>query len=89
MIKIVSKPAGLKQPWIHGDPEYRRPEGPHLADLRQGHGDAVELVLTGAGNQGFLRGAEAQAEDVLFVGLTGIIALWVHRNLPKTQDSYQ
>lgn len=26
----------------------------HLADLCQGHGDAVELVLAGAGNQGFL-----------------------------------
>jgi hypothetical protein len=26
----------------------------HLADLCQGHGDAVELVLIGTGNQGFL-----------------------------------
>ena len=39
----------------------------HLADLRQGHGDAVELVLAGAGDQRFLGGAEAQAEHVLFV----------------------
>lgn len=61
----------------------------HLADLRQGHGDAVELVLTGGDNQGFLRGAEAHAEDVLFVRLTRVIALRVHRNLPRIQDSYQ
>lgn len=26
----------------------------YLADLRQGHGDAVELVLTGADEQSFL-----------------------------------
>lgn len=26
----------------------------YLADLCQGHGDAVELVLAGAGNQDFL-----------------------------------
>jgi hypothetical protein len=25
----------------------------YLADLRQGHGDGVELVLVGAGDQGF------------------------------------
>ena len=61
----------------------------HLADLRQGHGDAVELVLAGAGDQRLLRGAEAHAEHVLFVWLTWVIALWIHRNLPKTQDSGQ
>lgn len=58
----------------------------HFADLGQGHGDAVDLVLTGAGNQGFLRGAEAHAQNVLFVRLTWVIALWVHRNLLKTQN---
>lgn len=61
----------------------------HLADLRQGHGDAVELVLAGAGDQRLLRGAEAHAEHILFVRLTWVIALWIHRNLPKTQDSGQ
>lgn len=61
----------------------------HLADLRQGHGDAVELVLTGGGDQGFLGGAEAHADDVLSVRLTRVIALWVHGNLPKMQDRYQ
>lgn len=47
----------------------------HLADLRQGHGDAVELVFAGAGNQGLLWGAEAHAEDILFIRLTWLIAL--------------
>lgn len=28
-------------------------EEAHLADLCQGHGDGVELVLAGAGDQGF------------------------------------
>lgn len=28
-------------------------EEAHLADLCQGHGDGVELVLVGAGDQGF------------------------------------
>lgn len=60
-----------------------------LADLHHGHGDAVELVLTGAGDEHFLGGAEAQAEDVLFVRLTRVVALQVHRNLPKMQDSSQ
>lgn len=42
-------------------------EEAYLADLCQGHGDGVELVLVGAGNQGFFRWAEAQAQNVLFV----------------------
>ena len=61
----------------------------HLADLRQGHGDAVELALAGAGDQRLLGGAEAHAEHVLFVRLTRVVALWIHRNLPETQDGSQ
>lgn len=75
---VTSLQAGRKRCWET-----------HLADLHQGHGDAVELVLAGAGDQHFLRGAEAHAEHVLFVWLTRVIALWVHRNLPKTQNSGQ
>lgn len=74
----------MKKVWTEALPGKTR-----LADLCQGHGDAVELVLIGAGNQGFLRGAEAQAEDVLLVRLTRVIALQVHRNLPEMQDSCQ
>lgn len=62
-------------------------EHTHLADLCQRHGDAVELVLASAGDQGLLRGAEAHAENVLFVRLTRVVALWVHRDLAEMRSS--
>lgn len=74
--------ARLSSPWVGRELAGKT----HLADLRQRHGDDVELVLAGAGNQCFLRWAEAQTEDVLLVGLTRVIALKVYGDLPKMGD---
>lgn len=62
-----------------------------LVGLSGGQGDAVELSLVGAGHHHLLRGADHQRHDLLLLGLAGLLAARVWRDLGHTHthtDTY-